>query len=286
MAIARLYYNCYETKTYLTPSVYAATAARQESGIILSARNGDYVVKRAFGYIRVSTARQANEGESLDVQRRQIELLAELEKYSLQAVFVEAGQSASKPLAKRPEGSKLLSAVQPGDIIIACKLDRTFRDVADAATTLKKLKKLGVGLYLRDLGGDVTRDAVSELVFGLLSSVAAFERQRIAERIADVKADQRTRSRYLGGDLPFGHRLVERDGESYIEPDADTLAILRDLRSRGCSTRLIAGQFAQQGVQVSHHAIARALRRLDQSHGRRVAIRDGHEPMSASVATI
>ena len=85
---------------------------------------------------------------------------------------------------------------------------------------------------------------------------------RIAERISDVKADQRARSRYLGGDLPFGHRLVERDGESYVEPDDDTLALVRDLESKGYSTRLIAGHFVQQGISVSHHAIARTLRRL------------------------
>ena len=219
--------------------------------------------KRSFGYIRVSTARQATDGESLQVQRRQIELVAELENYSLEAVFVEAGQSGSKALAKRPEGAKLLAAVKPGDTIIAVKLDRTFRDVADASATLKRLKKQGIGLYLRDLGGDVTRDAVSELVFGLLSSVAAFERQRIAERISDVKADQRSRNRYLGGDLPFGHRLVRRDGESYIEPDDATLDLVRDLHDKGYSTRLIAGHFAQNGVSVSHHAVARTLRRMD-----------------------
>ena len=68
-------------------------------------------MKRAFGYIRVSTARQVNEGESLHVQRRQIELVAELENYSLQTVFMEAGQSGGKPLAKRPEGAGLASVV-------------------------------------------------------------------------------------------------------------------------------------------------------------------------------
>ena len=90
------------------------------------------------------------------------------------AVFVEVGQSGSKPLAKRPEGAKLLATVKPGNVIIAVKLDRTFRDIADAANTLTHFKKQGIAVYLRDLGGDVTRDAVSELVFGLLSSVAAF----------------------------------------------------------------------------------------------------------------
>ena len=218
-------------------------------------------VKKAFGYVRVSTSRQID-GDSLDVQRRQIELVAELEGYRLESIFVEAGQSGSKPLSKRPEGARLLATVKPGDIIIAVKLDRTFRDVADAAHTLKRLKRLGIALYLRDLGGDVTRDAVSELVFGLLSSVAAFERQRIGERIRDVKADQRKRSRYLGGDMPFGHRLIERAGERYVEPELDVLATIRELVGKGYSTRLIAGHFAQQGTPVSHHAIARHLRRF------------------------
>jgi DNA invertase Pin-like site-specific DNA recombinase len=134
--------------------------------------------------------------------------------------------------------------VKPGDIIIAVELDRTFRDVADAPNSLKRFKKQGIGHFFRDLGGDVTRDAVSELVFGLLSSVAAFERQRIAERIVEVKADQRARARCLGGDVPFGHRLVEADGERYVEPDHGTLAVVRDLHSKGYSTRLIAGHFA------------------------------------------
>jgi len=100
-------------------------------------------MKSASGYIRVSTFRQS-EGESLDVQRRQIELIADLEGYNLKAIFVEAGQSGSKPLAKRPEGAKLLATLKPGDIIIAVKLDRTFRDVADAANTLTRFKKEGI----------------------------------------------------------------------------------------------------------------------------------------------
>ena len=188
--------------------------------------------------------------------------MAELENYSLECVFVESGQSGGKPLSKRPEGAKLLAAVKAGDTIIAVKLDRTFRDVADAATTLKRLKKGNVGLYLRDLGGDVTRDSVSELVFGLLSSVAAFERQRIAERISDVKADQKARHRFLGGDVPFGHRIAERDEKKYVEPDDAIIDAVRDLRTKGYSTRLIAGQFIQKGISVSHHAIARCLRNL------------------------
>jgi hypothetical protein len=51
-----------------------------------------------------------------------------------------------------------------------------------------------------DLGGDVTGNGISKLVFTILSAVAEAKR----DRIRDVKADQRNRRRYLGGIVPFG----------------------------------------------------------------------------------
>ncbi len=55
-----------------------------------------------------------------------------------------------------------------------------------------------------DLGGDVTGNGISKLVFTILSAVTEAERDRIRERIRDVKADQRKRRRYLGGIVLFG----------------------------------------------------------------------------------
>jgi DNA invertase Pin-like site-specific DNA recombinase len=46
-----------------------------------------------FGYCRVSTARQAAEGESLDVQRRQIEGYAHMHGLALEEIVIEEGVS-------------------------------------------------------------------------------------------------------------------------------------------------------------------------------------------------
>jgi putative DNA-invertase from lambdoid prophage Rac len=51
-----------------------------------------------YGYCRVSTIRQADEGESLAVQRRQIDGYAHMQGLKLSRVFVERGISGSKPL--------------------------------------------------------------------------------------------------------------------------------------------------------------------------------------------
>ena len=217
--------------------------------------------RKAFGYIRVSTATQVREGESIAVQQELIETICKLEGLTLETVFIEEGVSGSKPLSSRPAGRRLLAAAQAGDVIVALRLDRVFRNTSDALATLADFKRKGVLLYLKDVGGFVSGDSVGELVFSLMSSVASFERSRTRERILEVRHSMRNQARYMGGDTPFGYQLVEDGGKTYIAPDAAVLAQVRDLKGKGYSTRLIAGHFAQQGVKVSHHAVARYLRR-------------------------
>lgn len=212
--------------------------------------------KRAFGYIRVSSERQVD-GDSLEVQKRSVELICELEGFTLAGLFADPATSGSVPLGQRAEGKKLLEALKPSDVVVGVKLDRMFRDATDATGTLKALKKRGVGLYLKDLGGDVTESNVSALVFGLLSNVAEFERTRIAERISDVKADQRARGRFLGGAAPFGYEKVLREGKLHVEPIVAVHDEARRLLVLGYSARLAAEHFTALGLGVSHKSVSR-----------------------------
>jgi len=88
--------------------------------------------------------------------------------------------------------------------VITPKLDRMFRSALNALDVLRQLKERDVALHIIDLGGDVTGNGISKLVFTILSAVAEAERDRIRERIRDVKTDQRKRQRYLGGICPIG----------------------------------------------------------------------------------
>src|SRR3954462_11808800 len=78
-------------------------------------------IMAAYGYVRVSTARQAEEGLSLDVQRRQIEGYALMQGLGVERVFVEEGVSGSVPMAERPAGGELVAVLEPGDAVIAAK---------------------------------------------------------------------------------------------------------------------------------------------------------------------
>lgn len=99
-----------------------------------------------YGYVRVSTQRQADEGESLAVQQRQIKGYAEMIGVEAPTFYTEEGVSGTKPLGERLAGRELLAKVGSGDIIICAKLDRMFRSALDALTMVKAFKEKGVAL--------------------------------------------------------------------------------------------------------------------------------------------
>ena len=77
----------------------------------------------------------------------------------------------------------------------AAKLDRLFRSALDALKVVEDLKKRGVALHLLDLGGDISGNGLSKLFLTIAAAFAEAERDRIRERIGQVKADQKARGR-------------------------------------------------------------------------------------------
>lgn len=152
--------------------------------------------------------------------------------------YLHDALTRDQAIADHPQGKALLDALRAGDIIITAKLDRTFR------SALERFGRAGEEGTRREpahdrLGGDVTGNGISKLVFTILSAVAEAERDRIRERISTVKSDQRKRGRYLGGSVPFGFRLGD---DASLEPDeAQQKAIskARKMRSEGVKLRII-----------------------------------------------
>jgi putative DNA-invertase from lambdoid prophage Rac len=215
-----------------------------------------------FGYCRVSTARQANEGESLDVQRRQLVGYAMMHGLDLDPndVVVEEGVSGSIPVSERPAAGPLFAKLQSGDVVIASKLDRLFRSALDALQVVADLKKRGIALHLIDLGGDISGNGLSKLFLTVAAAFAEAERDRIRERIGQVKADQKARGRYLGGKVPFGYR---QDVAGALIPHEGEQAAIREmiaLKAAGKPLRAIADAMRAKGHAISHEGVAGVLR--------------------------
>jgi putative DNA-invertase from lambdoid prophage Rac len=213
----------------------------------------------AYGYCRVSTARQASEGESLDVQRRQVEGYAHMHGLTLRGVTIEEGVSGSVPVHERPKGGPLFARLRKGDVVIAPKLDRLFRSALDALQVVEDLRKRGISLHLLDLGGDISGNGLSKLFLTIAAAFAEAERDRIRERIGQVKADQKAWGRYLGGIMPFGYRRGE-NGE--LTPHAAEQAAIREmlaLRAQGKALRAIAKAMRDKGFKISHEGVKGVL---------------------------
>ncbi|PBC22146.1 MULTISPECIES: recombinase family protein [unclassified Mesorhizobium] len=209
---------------------------------------------KVFGYIRVSTFEQANSGESLETQKRAIEGYAMMKGWTIAETFTEAGVSGSVPLAERPEGQRMLAGIASGDIIITPKLDRMFRNATDALVTLEELKGSKVELHMLDLGGDVCGNGISKLVFTILSAVAENERDRIRERIRDVKRSMASRGLYNGGKRPFGFDVVaEADDKRLVPNEAEQAVIARMvvMRRDGASFNRIGQEVGMDMKTVS-----------------------------------
>jgi DNA invertase Pin-like site-specific DNA recombinase len=154
-----------------------------------------------------------------------------------------------------------MEVVQKGDIIITAKLDRAFRNARDALGTLEELKELGVGLHMIDLGGDVTGNGVGKLVFTILAAVAENERDRIRERIRDVKRHLASQGVYSGGKRPFGYDIIEK--RLVLNPrEQEALALMRAMRTSAKTYREIAAQVETQfGMTMPAMTIKRILDR-------------------------
>jgi putative DNA-invertase from lambdoid prophage Rac len=166
----------------------------------------------------------------------------------------------NKGRAIRPVGGPLLARLERGDIVIAAKLDRLFRSALDALKVVESLKTRGVKLHLLDLGGDIAGNGLSKLFLTIAAAFAEAERDRIRERIGQVKADQKARGRYLGGKVPFGFRLGKSDELVHHQAEQEAIREMVALWAQGKALRAISETMQAKGHRISHEGVAGVLR--------------------------
>lgn len=215
---------------------------------------------RVFGYCRVSTDGQAQNGHSLADQENRIRGYAQSIGLRVDRIFIEAGVSAGKKLALRPKGADLLSSLRRGDHVISTKLDRLFRSASDSLNVAADLRDKGVKLSLLDIGGEVTGNGAAKLVFSVLAAVAEMERERIGERVRSVKQHLRAGGYFTGGRVARGFS-VNNDGK--LVQDArwqKCLAAMNRMREEGTPYRTIAERVRKEfGMSLDSSTVHRIL---------------------------
>jgi site-specific DNA recombinase len=224
---------------------------------------------KAVGYCRVSSQEQIN-GTSLETQRNQIEAYATMKGIDLVDLFSDEGVSGSKPMADRPEGSKLTALVDCGDVqaVIIVKLDRGFRSVVDCLQSVDAWERRHIALHIVDLGGNSidTTSPAGRFMLTVLSAAGEMERGMINDRCNSGRKARKAQGMRIG-EIPFGFDLDSVTHKLVInEEEQKAITLAQDLKAQGYSNRAIARELDRREVPTkkrgtwTHVQVASLLR--------------------------
>ena len=201
---------------------------------------------RAVAYVRVSTEKQADAGQSLEAQRAKVAAYASLYELDLVEVVVDAGVSAKT--LNRPGLTRALAMLKSGeaDALVVVKLDRLTRSVRDLGELVERYFASGAAALLSVSEQIDTRSAAGRLVLNVLASVSQWEREAIGERTAAVMQHKASQGEFTGGQAPYGY-AVEAGRLVPVEAEQAVLAAAREAKAKGLSLRAVAKALEARG---------------------------------------
>ncbi len=146
---------------------------------------------RATAYVRVSTSRQADEGNSIASQTARVSEYARFRRLKLLSrdIIIDDGVSGGIPLFDRNGGGLLLDRIETGKFthVIAVKLDRMFRMTTDTIDTLDFLDGEDIAIHFVDFNGQAldTGTSIGRFFITMIAAMAEMERGLISERTRD-----------------------------------------------------------------------------------------------------
>lgn len=109
-------------------------------------------------------------------------------------VFADQGSGAT---AVRPGLHALVAELRDGDAVVTWRLDQLGRSVLNLADLLERLRAIGV--TVRSLTNGVDTDtSMGSMLFGIMATLAEFERETIRERVTAGMAATRRAEIHIG----------------------------------------------------------------------------------------
>jgi site-specific DNA recombinase len=166
----------------------------------------------------IYTRKSSEEGleqtfNSLDAQREACRSYIESQRHegwrALSTTYDDGGFSGGT--MDRPALTHLLADVEAGrlDTIVVYKVDRLTRSLADFARIVEQLEAAGVS-FVSVTQQFSTTSSMGRLTLNVLLSFAQFEREVTGERIRDKIAASKRKGMWMGGQVPLGYDLHDR----------------------------------------------------------------------------
>jgi DNA invertase Pin-like site-specific DNA recombinase len=219
---------------------------------------------KAFGYLRVSTAEQVEQGFGLDVQDAAIRAYCKAHGLRLVETFSDEGISGSNGLDTRRGLAQALARIEAGEAssLIVYRLDRLARDLILQETTIQSLRATGATVLSVSEPDTDSDDPSRVLMRQMMGAFSQYERTLIRGRMMAGRAAKMAAGGYGGGHTRYGLRVEQ--GVLVEDPDeAKVVAKVTRMRTAGDSYRSICGalteaeMFARSGNEFSPNQVRR-----------------------------
>jgi DNA invertase Pin-like site-specific DNA recombinase len=171
-------------------------------------------IKRCAVYTRKSSEEGLEQAfNSLDAQREACEAYIKSQAHEgwklVKTAYDDGGFSGGS--MERPALKRLLADLRQGlvDVIAVYKIDRLTRSLADFARIVETLDRQGAS-FVSITQQFNTTTSMGRLTLNVLLSFAQFEREVTGERIRDKIAASKRKGMWMGGTLPLGYDLQDR----------------------------------------------------------------------------
>ncbi|MGJ8692132.1 MAG: recombinase family protein [Thalassotalea sp.] len=186
-------------------------------------------MSRIFAYCRVSKEDQTTDNQILAIRSA---------GYNVDESRVVSETISGKTPAMHREAFKALleHKIEQGDTLIVNKLDRLGRDSIDVQSTVNYILDAGVKLIVLDLPEPDLSTPNGQLLVGMFSVFAQFERNRISERTKEGQARAKTQGKVIG--RPIAKNTTER---------------VLEAKSKGLSQSKVAAELGVSLPTVKRH---------------------------------
>lgn len=207
-------------------------------------------MKRVALYIRVSTARQDQEGYSIPLQKERLIAYCKAKGWVVAGMFVDPGHSGST--MDRPGLVNLMEGIDAGkyDVVLVYKLDRLSRSQKDTLYLIEDIFMAnGVDFVSMQESFDTTT-IYGRAMVGILSVFAQMERETITERTLMGRAGRAEEGLWHGGGTdPIGYDYI--DGELVVNvAEAEQVRMVYGFYAEGHSVTEISRRM--DGYRTKH----------------------------------
>lgn len=197
-------------------------------------------------YLRASTARQSDEGYTLDFQLEHLNRHAESNGYDIVRTYVDAGESGKT--IDRPGFQQMVGDARQGLFtrVLVYRWDRFSRKLSDLVNVVESLARRGIKLESVTQASDENTPE-GRLMRNILGSFAQFESEQLSIRVKDGMVKRAEDGLWLTRP-PFGYRMV--NGRLEVEPqEAQVVRQVFQLKDQGHSMTGIARDLNQKGIR-------------------------------------